>query len=154
MELIANAVSITFMLGLAVPATMFIITQDLYYVALIGCVLGANAIVMGVKPLAVALFGNADMLVRPAGARDCDALCNGGPSEGRPGFPSGHMTTVAICVAGLWLHGRDPLVLWLGVPWIAVMAWARWAKKCHNWQQIVGGVVLGAALAVGLQWFF
>ena len=155
MEALANAVSITFMLGLAVPAFMFLGTQDLYYVALMGSVLGANAIVMGVKPLVVALFGDVEALVRPAGARDCDALCNGGPSGGKPGFPSGHMTTVSICVAGLWLHGgRNPLVLWLGVPWIAAMAWARWAKKCHNWTQIVGGIVLGVALAVGLQLLF
>lgn len=155
MELIANAVSISFILGLVVPALMFVATQDLYYAALVGGVLGANAIVMGVKPTAAAFFGGADAVVRPAGARDCDALCNGGPSGGKPGFPSGHMTTVSMCVAGLWLHGgREPMVLWLGLPWVAAMVWARWAKKCHNWVQIAGGIVLGVALAAGLQRFF
>ncbi len=147
MEYIANAVSITFMLGLILPAGMFLITQDPYYVALIGGVLGTNAIVMGVKPLAVSLFGRADTLLRSDGARDCDALCNGGPSGGRPGFPSGHMTTVSMCVAGLWLRDSNPLALWLGVPWIAAMAWARWVKKCHNWAQIMGGIVFGGVAA-------
>jgi membrane-associated phospholipid phosphatase len=133
---------------------MYVTSQDIYYLVILGGIVGANAIVMGVKPLAVAVFGEADALLRPAGARDCGALCNGGPSGGRPGFPSGHMTTVTTCVAGLWLHGRDPFALWLGVPWIAAMAWARWAKKCHNWAQIMGGIALGVAIAAGIARFF
>jgi membrane-associated phospholipid phosphatase len=154
MEAAANVISVTFLVGLIVPMLMYVTSQDIYYLVILGGIVGANAIVMGVKPLAVAVFGEADALLRPDGARDCGALCNGGPSGGRPGFPSGHMTTVTTCVAGLWLHGRDPFALWLGVPWIAAMAWARWAKKCHNWAQIMGGIALGVAIAAGIARFF
>lgn len=151
-ELIANAVSISFLLALVVPAASFLMTQDFYYVGLIGGIVGANALVMGIKPALTAIVGSAEVLRRPAGAHDCDALCDGGASGGRPGFPSGHMTTVTMCVLGMWLRqpGRGDLVLWLGVPWIAAMAWARWAKQCHNWPQIAGGVVFGGVCAMGL----
>lgn len=154
MEFLANAVSVTFTLGVILPAAFFLGTQDFYYVALLGGVVGANALVMGIKPLVTGLFGNAEWSRRPVGARDCDALCDGGASGGRPGFPSGHVTTAAMCVTGLWLRGGDPLALWLGVPWVAAMGWARWAKHCHNSQQIAGGAVFGGACALGLHWLY
>jgi membrane-associated phospholipid phosphatase len=154
MELMANVISLSFTLGVLLPAVYFIGSQDFYYVVLLGGVLGANVLVMGLKPLVADLFGDVGWSRRPAGARDCNALCDGGASGGRPGFPSGHVTTATMCVAGLWLRGRDPLALWLGVPWIAAMGWARWAKQCHNWQQIAGGVVFGGACAMGLHWLY
>lgn len=155
MESMANAVSITFALGVIAPSVFFLGSQDFYYVVLLGGIIGANAVVMGLKPLIAALFNDAEWSLRPAGARDCHALCNGGPSGGYPGFPSGHVTTATMCVAGLWLHGgRDPWALWLGVPWIVAMGWARLEKRCHNWQQIVGGVVFGGICAVGLHWLY
>jgi hypothetical protein len=46
-------------------------------------------------------------------------------------------------VAALWWHTQSPIVLWIGVPWITAMAWARHAKRCHNWQQIVAGICTG-----------
>ena len=154
MESAANAVSLTFTLGVLLPAVFFLGSQDFYYIALLVGVIGANVLVMGVKPLVAALSSEADWTLRPAGARNCDALCDGGASGGRPGFPSGHVTTATMCVAGLWLRGRDPWALWLGVPWIAAMGWARWAKQCHNWPQITGGVVFGGACALGLHWLY
>jgi membrane-associated phospholipid phosphatase len=154
MEALANVVSVTFSLGLILPVFYFLATQDFYYISVIGTVLGANALVMGLKPSLVAVFGAHDPWLRPAGARDCDALCDGGASGGRPGFPSGHMTTATVCVASLWLRDRNPLTLWLGIPWIVVMGWARWAKQCHNWPQILGGVAFGGACAAVLHWFY
>lgn len=155
MESVANAVSITFTLGIIAPAVLFLRSWDFYYIVLLGGIIGANALVMGLKPLVAALFNKAEWPLRPAGARDCDALCNGGASGGRPGFPSGHVTTATLCVVGFWLYGgRQPWILWLGVPWIVAMSWARWAKQCHNWQQILGGIVFGGVCAMGLHWLY
>jgi membrane-associated phospholipid phosphatase len=155
MELLANAISITFTIGVIAPAVLFLGSQDFYYVILLSGIIGANALVMGLKPLVAALFSDAEWSRRPAGARDCDALCDGGASGGIPGFPSGHVTTATMCVVGLWLHGGyNPWALWLGVPWIAAMSWARWAKHCHNWQQIVGGLVFGGGCATSLHWLY
>jgi membrane-associated phospholipid phosphatase len=154
MELLADAVSMTFTLGLILPGFYFLATQDFYYIGVIGAVLGANALVMGIKPFLVAVLGSHDPWIRPIGARNCNALGDGGASGGRPGFPSGHMTTATVCVSALWLRDHNPLILWLGIPWIVAMGWARWAKQCHNWQQILGGIAFGVTCAAALHWFY
>ncbi len=92
------------------------------------------------------IFGAAGWRARPAGAAGCDLFCMGGPVGGQPGFPSGHMTTVTFWVVATWLRSHDRHILWFGVPWIAAMAWARAVKNCHNWQQIVGGILFGGVV--------
>ena len=121
------------------PVILYIQTDDLFYLKLVFGLVAANAAVEAVKPL----FGRSGFYGRPAGANACDAFCMGGSVGGRPGFPSGHMTNVSMLVAALWWHTQSPIVLWVGVPWVAAMAWARHAKRCHNWQQIVAGVGTG-----------
>jgi membrane-associated phospholipid phosphatase len=104
---------------------------------LFGLLLLMNVAVAVLKPI----FGTTGLFARPAGASGCDLFCIGGPVGGQPGFPSGHMATVTFWVVAL----RDRRILWWGIPWIAAMAWARVAKQCHNWQQIVGGIIVGGA---------
>jgi hypothetical protein len=58
------------------------------------------------------------------------------------------MTTVTMFVAILWLRFGDERILWVGIPWILAMAWARWAKRCHNLIQIAGGVATGVLGAI------
>jgi hypothetical protein len=133
MESVANAVSITVTMGVIAPAAMFLVSQDFYYLILLGGIIGTDVLVMGLKPMAATLF-----LSRQADAMDCY----------RPGYPSGHVTTATMCVAGLWFHGgRDPWALWLGVPWIAAMGWA---QRSHNWQQILGSLVFGSVCVASL----
>jgi hypothetical protein len=140
LESIANAVSIS---AFAIPFVSVAAQPTPLNLRLIAILLLVNVAVAGLKPL----FGRTGWFARPAGARDCDLLCIGGPVGGVPGFPSGHMTTVTFWVVATWLHTKDRRVLWWGVPWIAAMAWARAAKSCHNWQQILGGIVFGGAAA-------
>lgn len=134
--MIANAVSIS---AFAVPLAVTVANPTPWHVRLIGLLILVNVGVAALKPL----FGRTGWFARPAGARDCDLLCMAGPAGGAPGFPSGHMTTVTFWVVATWLQSKDRRVLWWGVPWIAAMAWARAAKSCHNWQQILGGIVVG-----------
>jgi hypothetical protein len=110
---------------------------------LLGALFLANVAVAGIKEL----VGSHGWTARPAGAWGCDAFCVAGGSGGRPGFPSGHMTTVSMFVAVLWFRFGDMRILWVGVPWIFAMAWARWVKLCHNLPQIAGGVVMGVVSA-------
>jgi membrane-associated phospholipid phosphatase len=138
MNTLANAVSIS---AFAVPMVQTVAAPTRSNIYLFALLLVANVAVAVTKMI----FGNAGWRARPAGARDCDLLCIGGPAGGQPGFPSGHMTTVTFWVVATWLRSRDRRILWWGVPWIAAMAWARAAKSCHNWQQILGGMVFGGA---------
>ena len=147
----ANILSMSFVLALLVPVGLYIWTGDSYYIWLAVGIVLANVAVAAIKRVVAGL--NIDGVSRrPALATDCDALCTDGAVGGSPGFPSGHMTTVTMTVVGLWLHwGQQTDILWLGVPWIAAVAWARWAKHCHTWAQIVGGGMFGGAAAVGLK---
>ena len=139
---LADWISISFLTALVLPMGIWIYSRDTWYLKLVVGVLGANALVVGIKTL----FGSHSFFGRPAGARGCDILCRGGAVGGVPGFPSGHMTTAAVVVSALWWHTHDIRVLWIGGPWVAAMAWARWAKQCHNWQQIIAGAALGTTL--------
>ena len=108
--------------------------MDWRYVQLLGGLLGINVGIEMVKPL----FGSRGVLGRPAGATGCDVFCRGGGVGGHPGFPSSHMAIVTMMVTAQ----RLPF-LGAGGMWIAAMAWARWVKRCHNWQQIVAGTFVG-----------
>ena len=137
--MIANTVSITFVLSILVPFILYAQSCELFYIKLIVGLVAANAVVELVKPM----FGRKGIYGRPVGANACDVFCRGGSVGGQPGFPSGHMTNVTMFVSALWWHTQSPAILVIGVPWIVAMAWARWIKQCHNWYQIVAGVFVG-----------
>lgn len=139
-EMWADAVSMSFVAAFVIPGALWL-HGDMWYGQLLGSVIVANLAVAGLKQI----FGTAVPFGRPQGATGCDLLCRGGSAGGQPGFPSGHMTTATLLVSALWFHTGDQWTLWIGVPWIAAMAWARWSKRCHNWQQIVAGTILGSA---------
>ena len=139
---VANLVSLTILPSFAAPVLLYIGTADGFYLKLWAGLILANIAVELAKPM----FGSLGLFGRPAGAVACDSLCISGPVGGRPGFPSGHMTNVSMMVSALWFHTGSPLVLWIGLPWTAAMAWARWKKQCHNWEQILAGVCTGSVL--------
>jgi membrane-associated phospholipid phosphatase len=139
MNELANIISLTVLSSYIIPSLMYLGTSNGWFMKLLGGLFATNIGIELVKPL----FGSRGWLGRPAGATDCDAFCGGGSVGDRPGFPSGHMANVTMLVSALWLRLQSPAVLVVGVPWIAAMAWARWRKRCHNWQQIVAGTVVG-----------
>jgi membrane-associated phospholipid phosphatase len=144
MPLVANIVSLTFTGTLITCVFMYAYNGDIWWIWLFGGLIVANVIVSGLKPL----FGIIPPFGRPAGATGCDAFCLKGPVGGEPGFPSGHMTISSMFVAALWLRYHNPLILWIGVPWLIAMGWSRWAKRCHNIEQIMAGTLTGVLSAV------
>lgn len=137
--LVANAVSLSFAAAFVVPGILWL-RGDAWGGRLFGAVVATNLVVAGLKQI----FGSVGVFGRPPAAVACDALCRGGAVGGQPGFPSGHVATAAVLVSALWFHAGGVWTLVIGVPWVAAMAWSRWVKQCHNWQQIVGGAALGA----------
>jgi len=138
MILMANILSLTSVFSYIIPSLLYVRTMDWWYVQLVGGLVATNIGIELVKPM----FGSRGGFGRPAGAWGCDVFCSDGAAGGRPGFPSSHMAIVTMVVSALWWHTRSSILI-VGVPWIAAMAWSRWMKRCHNWQQIVAGTVVG-----------
>jgi membrane-associated phospholipid phosphatase len=146
---VADIISLTFLIPILSSAFLYIAGYGSYYGWLLSGILVANVAAAGIKEMG----GNGHpLLQRPAGAVACDAFCIGPVVEGRPGFPSGHTTTVAMFVASLWLYARDPRILYIGIPWIFAVGWARVAKRCHTWFQVFGGLILGISAAYALHY--
>jgi membrane-associated phospholipid phosphatase len=139
LSFLEDTVSLTILGSFLTPLVLYGQGRDIFYLRLWMGMLGVSVAVEGIK----VMFGTTGCFGRPAEARACDLFCVGGPVGGRPGFPSGHMTNVTMLVTALWWHTRSPIVPWIGVPWACAMAWSRWAKHCHNWQQIVAGIGVG-----------
>lgn len=118
---------------------MFILYKHIWWLCFLLAVISANIVVEGVKGLLP--YG------RPAGAKGCDLFCIGGGVGGEPAFPSGHMTATTMFVGVMWLHYGHTYILVAGIPWILAMGWSRWVKRCHTWQQVVGGIFTGTVFS-------
>jgi membrane-associated phospholipid phosphatase len=137
MKPVADIVSLS---ALFIPLAACIWLQDWW---LLGGLLLANAGAAGIKQL----MGGRGVWGRPAGAHGCGALCDGGEASGKPGFPSGHMTTVTMFATVMYYRIPDVWPVW-SIAWLFAVAWSRWAKRCHSVLQIVGGAVFGAGCGV------
>lgn len=84
---------------------------------------------------------------RPVGAKDCSLINKGGPAGGRPGFPSGHTTTVAAFWALGYILTKNVWFMYLGVAHVVAMGWSRVQLECHTLEQVVAGAVCGAVSA-------
>jgi membrane-associated phospholipid phosphatase len=133
----ADAVSLTLLLTYAIPIALTCYNPKYFvlFIAVIFTWLSVEAI----KPFIQS--------PRPSGATKCDRWCREGPSGGRPGFPSGHMASVAVLVALLAYSFPSLLVLLSAVVWLLAMAWSRLEKQCHTSKQVLGGTVYGFLVA-------
>lgn len=94
------------------------------------------------------------MFLRPAHARNCDYMCRNGLVGGKPGFPSGHMSSTLAFFTVILLYkfhygsrsirSNDVItVACIAGAYSLVMGYARHLKGCHTMTQIVVGSVLG-----------
>jgi membrane-associated phospholipid phosphatase len=73
-----------------------------------------------------------------------------GNQEGKPGFPSGHVTTSVTfftAIALLFPKYRDISII-CGIIYSLLMARSRINKKCHTVLQTIAGGVLGVSAPV------
>ena len=96
---------------------------------------------------------------RPEGSFNTDYLSRNGLSKkDAPGFPSGHMTSMAAFAMYMILRKKgdqdwdifvkeNSFFVGINVLSVLLMAFARWYKKCHNLTQIIGGTVYGSVTA-------
>lgn len=96
------------------------------------------------------------MFKRPDGATDCSLFNTGGLVDHKSGFPSGHVASISFLMNLLWLHTIkdngistiENLYTYVGynIP-VALVAYARVMKGCHNILQVTFGYMLGYAIA-------
>ena len=138
--MLADTISISILIVYVFPAYMFILYKHIWWLLFLLGLISANVVVESVKGLLVEYS-------RPLGAKGCDLFCVGGDVGGQPAFPSGHMTATTMFVGVMWLHYGHTYILLAGIPWILAMGWSRWIKRCHTWQQVVGGIFTGTVFS-------
>ncbi len=104
------------------------------------------------------MFPFFDFAKRPQGACGCDYISQKGDVSGRPGCPSGHMSTTAYFVVFNLLLLKNSnfiksnfnkwLFIFMNIVLLIAMGWARYYKNCHSIIQIVLGIMLGSILAI------
>jgi membrane-associated phospholipid phosphatase len=84
-------------------------------------------------------------LKRPIGAMNCDLFSRNGLVEGKPGFPSGHVTSTVSFFVGIYLLFPEykNFALIGGTMYSILMAISRINKKCHTPLQTIAGATLG-----------
>lgn len=107
--------------------------NTMHLVALVGIIV-TMAITEGIKHFILPTWS------RPTGAKGCDLLCLSPNDEGKPGMPSGHMSSLGFY--GGFYQITNPLFYVYGL----LVAMSRWAKRCHSVDQIIAGAVMGGGL--------
>ena len=144
---VANVVSMSVVVCAFVPL----------FVRTLGTVTAGLAILaLAVESMKVLVGSNSSWSRRPAGASDCGLWCAEGAVGGTPGWPSGHMAVATALVVFFLVRNRDrertKWAVGIGIGWLAMVAWARWVKRCHTQGQIVAGGVVGCVGGLGLAW--
>lgn len=101
-----------------------------------------------IKELTIPL--NISILKRPLGACNCSLYNLGGIVDGKPGFPSGHMSGSSFMTNLIYFKFCKQKNLWTYILynfWNIFMGIARYQKKCHNLIQIIGGYIFGLIVA-------
>jgi len=89
------------------------------------------------------------LLYRPNGCTNC-SLINTYTDPNESAFPSGHVgiTTFLVCTLMFITKNTGLVPCISGAIYIGLMAESRYAKKCHNIFQIVGGIIYGSICAL------
>ena len=91
----------------------------------------------------------APIFKRPKGAMNCSLFNSGGLVDHKPGFPSGHVTSISFLMNMLLLRNKD--ISWKKIALynmpIFIMGYARIMKGCHNLIQVIAGYILGYGIA-------
>lgn len=101
------------------------------------------------------LYHLSPIMKRPEGACGCDYLSAQGDVSDKPGFPSGHMSSVAFFTVytsffifkSKFTAPIKNTLLVLNFGFLLSTGWARWIKKCHSLYQIFAGTLLGSIIS-------
>lgn len=155
-ELIMDYVSVSNLALVCFPFLNFLITSNIYYGVFCLAIILCHVITVGLKLFTSKTFTN-PIFLRPRHARNCDYMCRNGLVGGKPGFPSGHMSSTLVFFTFIILYKlkvegaqfADMISLTLvSASYILATAFARYYKGCHNITQIVAGSILGSTIGL------
>lgn len=144
-----DIVSLSLVPCIGFPLCMGLAYNDIGYVSIF---VGALTVGFTTNVLKVATSYLTDdpLFYRPRGATYC-TLLNGRCNPRAPAFPSGHVAVATFITCSLYQYQRASMVgmftrgvlAVVYVIYVTMMAYSRYAKRCHNVPQIVGGVCYG-----------
>ena len=149
-----DAVSLSIIPVIFAPIVLYIQTKNLKYAPIIVGTFMSEIFISFSRQVPVLH----PVMIRPAGAKNCNIFNGGGSYDGQIGMPSGHMMlTTFITVSFLFMFSRTKNIgrimsekpqtgLAAGV-YVVLMAISRVARGCHNIPQVIVGGLLGYALA-------
>jgi len=135
---------------IGIPYFLYLLTFDYRWIQVIMYNLIAIFIHDMIKKASIGV--DYQFLKRPVGAINCDLCSKNGDQSGKPGFPSGHVTTAASFFTSIYLLFPEykENAIWAGILYTILMAWSRISKRCHTLLQTIAGTVLGVGVSVGL----
>lgn len=139
-----DLVSVSIVGYICFPFLKFIESKETLYL-----VLGISILVVDYSTKAIKYFTKNihDIFKRPLGAYDCDIFCRNKLREGDPGFPSGHVTTMAFFTTFVYLQTKNMPFTYFNIIWTLLVSLSRYKKKCHNEFQITAGIMYGCGCA-------
>jgi len=148
MDTFQETVSYSLIGIIAAPIIMFFVKRDIrfLYVVLFG--LSTNMIHHIIKNYS--LNYDYEFTKRPKGATNCNLWSNNGNVEGKPGFPSGHVTSLTSFFTSIYLLFPEyqEITLPIGAVYTVFMAYSRMYKRCHTLLQTIAGASLGIVFPV------
>lgn len=131
---------------IGLPYLLYLITFDLRWLHVI--LFSTISILIHDIIKRLSIGSNLQFLKRPQGANNCDLCSKNGDQSGKPGFPSGHVTTAVSFFTSIYLLFPEYRMgsLIVGIIYTLLMAWSRISKKCHTLLQTVAGTVLGFSI--------
>jgi len=144
-------ISQSLMLIIGLPYLLLFVTYDTRWIQVIIYSTIAIFIHDIIKKLSIG--SKLEFLKRPQGANNCDICSKNGDQSGKPGFPSGHVTSVVSFFTSIYLLFPEYRTgsLWVGIIYTLLMAWSRINKKCHTLLQTVAGTILGFSVSVVIE---
>lgn len=98
-----------------------------------------------IKKGCITLFPNSKFCLRPSTAVDCNIWNTGGNAANKPGFPSGHVTTISFFTfAAIHYYGLNNIYSLSLVISLILVCYGR--RYCHTPLQIVSGLIYGGVL--------
>lgn len=127
------------------PFIKYFETRDIIYL-----VFGISIIVVDYSTKAIKFLTKDlhEIFKRPVLATDCDIFCRNKECGGKPGFPSGHVTTMAFFTMFFYLKTKNMNFTVFNIISTALIALARYKKHCHNEWQIIAGTFYGIASGI------
>lgn len=143
MSLISEVISLSLIPIIATPYILFIISHDKRWllIALYSFIgVSIHSLIKKISPHQKYKF-----LQRPFGATNCDLFSRNGSQEGKPGFPSGHVTSIVSFFVSIYLlfPNYRKYTIPFGIIYTILMAISRINKRCHTLLQVICGALLG-----------